>query len=528
MHRALLFLRALTAPKSHTNPPSSFWKAVIIRGASTSPKIEEVSSSKAPEVKVKNNKPITKSSTDPFGIEEHLVDSSSSSLLVQGNYSSSKSQNTETHQLPDDQDHESRRRERLSMYDGWLRNRIQIQENQSSNYDEEGEHAVAADEKIRLSKGGTVRLDSDNVPTRDGQFDTLSPDFIAQKEAEAAQSQEERKPQPKTTAFEFLRKHKAAEKAITTNIQPKSIAKLSVNFTTEDAPELDIESLDSNKVPKAYQLPDYNKITQGDMWNILKSQIIFQNDILVAMNKPFGIPMHSPARNCRHYIIQFLQNLAEHCSVPQLHPLHRLDRETTGILLFAKNEQMSAVIRQKFAKREIEKTYLAITKLCPQYSEGVIKIPIGEGIPGGSGKYRSVLKPDLRDYKISTSQTNCKEAETHFKVLSSIKDCAFLEIRPITGVKHQIRVHLGLGLGCPILGDHKYSHRDKMAPQRLPPQILHRLKLKQSKVREVPMHLHCSKISFELPTEVSKEPIFIHAKIPHYFTHTLRSLRLKK
>jgi 23S rRNA-/tRNA-specific pseudouridylate synthase len=213
-----------------------------------------------------------------------------------------------------------------------------------------------------------------------------------------------------------------------------------------------------------------------------------------------------------------------------VYPLHRLDKETSGVLLFAKDPRVAKVILEKFAMRNIEKTYLVITKLCPKIPEGTIKIPIGEGKVGGTDKFRMVLKPDLRKYEIKARQGDCREAITHFTVLNSIKEAAFLKVVPESGVKHQIRLHLGLGIGCPILGDHKYSHRDRMAPQRLHPLLLNRLKLKQSKVRELPLHLHCSSISFTLPEEFTKspDPIYVHAKVPNYFAHTLRAIGLSK
>uniref|UniRef100_F6QNS2 Pseudouridylate synthase RPUSD4, mitochondrial n=1 Tax=Ornithorhynchus anatinus TaxID=9258 RepID=F6QNS2_ORNAN len=86
-------------------------------------------------------------------------------------------------------------------------------------------------------------------------------------------------------------------------------------------------------------------------------------------------------------------------------------------------------------------------------------------------------------------------AVTQYRTLSGTTSCTLLELRPITGVKHQLRVHLAFGLGCPILGDHKYSNWNKLAPQKLPPVILKSLGLEQRKSRYIPLFLHAQRLT---------------------------------
>lgn len=93
------------------------------------------------------------------------------------------------------------------------------------------------------------------------------------------------------------------------------------------------------------------------------------------------------------------------------------------------------------------------------------------------------------------------------------------------GFQHQIRAHLAYGLGCPILGDHKYSHDVKMAPQKLPDEMLKQLNIKQTKVRYVPMHLHSYRII--LPEFWKNSNVFITAKLPLHFINNLKRLKLK-
>lgn len=102
----------------------------------------------------------------------------------------------------------------------------------------------------------------------------------------------------------------------------------------------------------------------------------------------------------------------------------------------------------------------------------------------------------------------------------------FLKVFPETGIRHQIRVHLGFGLRCPILGDHKYSYVDLLAPQKLPSDILLALRVRQSKVRHVPMHLHA--YVYMIPQAgTDGKNIFIKAPLPFHFRMNMSKLKLR-
>ncbi|CAG7785986.1 unnamed protein product [Allacma fusca] len=329
------------------------------------------------------------------------------------------------------------------------------------------------------------------------------------------------------TAAEFIKLMKFKEK------QEKEAADLTLKVAGKSikVPQSSVVVEPKEHIPKYYKQFNWHETTHADAWIYLRKNICFQNEFLVALNKPLGLPMHTPTASCRHTVIDFLKEFAEHCRVNEIFPCHRLDKDTTGVLLLAKSEKAAAAIKTKFANRSIIKQYFAIVKNCPPMREGTIKIPIGEGKIPNSEAFRAVLKPDLEKFNIRSMQKDCTEAVTWFKVLKSQRYAAFVEARPETGLTHQIRVHLAHGLSCPILGDHKYSHRDKMAPQRLHTEMLERLNVKQSKVRHLPLHLHCSKLEFTMPDGfMSKnfhEPIFVHARLPHFFAHTLKNLGLK-
>uniref|UniRef100_A0A8C9FVD4 Pseudouridylate synthase RPUSD4, mitochondrial n=1 Tax=Pavo cristatus TaxID=9049 RepID=A0A8C9FVD4_PAVCR len=108
----------------------------------------------------------------------------------------------------------------------------------------------------------------------------------------------------------------------------------------------------------------------------------------------------------------------------------------------------------------------------PDPTEGIVEIPMVEReVQSHQPHYKMTLAPNYcmspEDGKVLKIRKNhsAESAVTQYRVLASSSACSLLELQPITGVKHQLRVHLAYGLGCPILGDHKYSHWSKLAPQ---------------------------------------------------------------
>ncbi|MBN3309980.1 RUSD4 synthase, partial [Amia calva] len=119
-------------------------------------------------------------------------------------------------------------------------------------------------------------------------------------------------------------------------------------------------------------------------------------------------------------------------------------------------------------------------------------------------------------------QAHC--AVTRYRVLASSGACSLVELQPITGVKHQIRVHMAYGLGCQILGDHKYANWSKLAPQKLPDGVLKKLGLEQSKVRHLPIHLHTRQLV--LPGVEGHPEVTVNCPLPKFFCNSLRRLEI--
>ncbi|RUS74503.1 hypothetical protein EGW08_017734, partial [Elysia chlorotica] len=157
---------------------------------------------------------------------------------------------------------------------------------------------------------------------------------------------------------------------------------------------------------------------------------------------------------------------------------------------------------------------------------GTVDIPIGEGRIGG--RFRPVLRPLYRPSVhpgVKLSKAPSRAATTEYKVLSRNAKVGLVECTPLTnGVKHQLRVHLACGLNTPILGDHKYSHVARLAPQKLDTDTLALLKIRQAKVRHLALHLHLRSV---ILTDYKGRMIFLTTRPPAHFLDNLRSLKLQ-
>ncbi|XP_019911203.1 mitochondrial RNA pseudouridine synthase rpusd4 isoform X2 [Esox lucius] len=215
----------------------------------------------------------------------------------------------------------------------------------------------------------------------------------------------------------------------------------------------------------------------------------------------------------------------------QLHICLGLDKETTGTLLLARTKEALDCVQSLHRNHQVQRKYWVVTVGVPVPSEGVIDIPIIEReVTGAQPHYKMGLSPV---YRVSNggegvtkvrANRHAQGAVTQYRVLDSSNGCSLVELQPITGVKHQLRVHMAYGLGCAILGDHKYSHWIKLAPQKLPDGVLRKLGLEQSKARHLPLHLHARQLT--LPEFKGQRDITVSCPLPKFFTSTLRRLQI--
>ncbi|MBN3326458.1 RUSD4 synthase, partial [Atractosteus spatula] len=263
----------------------------------------------------------------------------------------------------------------------------------------------------------------------------------------------------------------------------------------------------------------------------LKRGILLANEQLVAINKPYGVPVHGGpgVKNSIADVLPVLAKMIGGMKAGPLHLCHRLDKETTGVMLLGKSEEAADHIHQLFKTHQVEKKYWVLSVGVPVPSEGVIDIPIIEKeIAGPQPHYKMSLSPLYRiseeGQKVSRVRANreAHSAVTQYRVLDSAGGCSLVELQPITGVKHQIRVHMAYGLGCQILGDHKYANWSKLAPQKLPEKVLQRLGLEQSKARHLPLHLHARGLILPGAPGVS-----LSCPLPRFFLGSLRRLGIQ-
>ena len=288
---------------------------------------------------------------------------------------------------------------------------------------------------------------------------------------------------------------------------------------------------------KKYKPPDLDKYTKKEVADLMISKIIYNDHDIVAIWKPYGMPMFGDTNGKTKYtkhknrfsLESFLPDIAKKVECEKLFEVHRLDSTTTGVVLYAKTKEMEMKLRKLFLERKVKKNYLAILNGTPQADSGIIDIPIGEGKVGE--RMRKTLRPDYNSSKIisnkKTSELESESAVTEYNILSTFNNSSFVSTQIETGRKHQIRAHLGLGLGTPILGDHKYSYPTQLGkPQNIHGDILMRMKLRKSKSRHLPIYLHARRITIPgvLP---DGNNLIIVASLPHFFSKTLQKLKLK-
>ena len=269
------------------------------------------------------------------------------------------------------------------------------------------------------------------------------------------------------------------------------------------------------------QVPDFSHVPASDIADLLRKNIIYDYNDIVAINKPYGLCSQG-GPGVRTSVEQLLPDILPSS---KLYLISKLDKSTTGVMLLAKTPEMATKLQTAFMENTPIKRYLVVTKNIPKLPSGEINIPIADGEV--NGKVRKTLKPyGNAEMKIpSKLSADADRAITRYRVLNHQKSCAILECVPLTSVKHQIRVHLAFGLNCPILGDHKYSHFDKIAPMKIHSDMLDRLRIRQSKVRHVAMHLHAR--SVVIPEFLDGQNFFVSAPLPSHFVKNIKQLKLK-
>ncbi len=186
--------------------------------------------------------------------------------------------------------------------------------------------------------------------------------------------------------------------------------------------------------------------------------IIYEDDDIVAIDKPAGIMTHGDGRNAVTTVADWFaqqypaskgvgetQRLPDGTELARPGVVHRLDTDTSGVLILAKTQEAHAFLKAAFQDREAKKTYLAFVYGAPKEKKGVIDFPIGRS---------------KKDFRLRSAQPKAggtlRDAVTKYEVLGDIGTHALLKVMPETGRTHQIRVHLK-AIHHPIVGDVLYA-----------------------------------------------------------------------
>ena len=197
-------------------------------------------------------------------------------------------------------------------------------------------------------------------------------------------------------------------------------------------------------------------------------KIIYENDDLLVIDKPAGLTVHPapghPSHTLVNAVLSHLNEIEDDGEVTRPGIVHRLDKDTSGVMLVAKNNVALANLADQFKARTVKKTYITLVKGILRPDKGVIDAPIGRD--SGDRKKMAV-----------TGESRGRAARTNYRVIRYVGKNTLLEIMPETGRTHQIRVHLA-AIGYPVFGDITYGKKSAFLNRQF---------------------LHAQKIGFNLP-----------------------------
>jgi len=247
----------------------------------------------------------------------------------------------------------------------------------------------------------------------------------------------------------------------------------------------------------------------------MEIKVLYEDEYVLALEKPSGILVHSDGRNKEETLVDWinknypgLSDVGEHQTlqngqiIKRPGIVHRLDKDTSGVILVGKTKEAHQFLKEQFQNRKVEKIYNAIVwgNFLSDKKEGVIDKPIGRS------------SSDFRKWSAEYgAKGEMREAETHYKVLAQGEidgeRVAYLEVKPKTGRTHQIRVHLK-SISHPVAGDKLYGPTSRN---------------KEDNIGFDRLALHAFSIKFELPNHTH---ITVESPLPEGFSLILSALRV--
>ena len=220
--------------------------------------------------------------------------------------------------------------------------------------------------------------------------------------------------------------------------------------------------------------------------------IIYEDDNIIVVNKPKGMVVHPANGNPNGTLVNAIMAICKDSLSGiggEIRPgiVHRLDKDTSGLLIIAKNDEAHVNMSEQIKSHEVKKTYIALVRGVIKENEATIDMPIGRS---------------QSDRKKMAVNKNGKNAVTHIKVLKRYDKYTLLEIHIETGRTHQIRVHLS-HIGYPIIGDYTYSNG-------------------KNEFGIIGQCLHAQRLEFKHP--ITQKKMKLEAPLPKYFEEILKKL----
>lgn len=221
-------------------------------------------------------------------------------------------------------------------------------------------------------------------------------------------------------------------------------------------------------------------------------EIIYEDNDIIVVNKPKGMVVHPANGNPDGTLVNAVMAISKNSlsgigGKIRLGIVHRLDKDTSGIIIVAKNDKAHINLSKQIKDREVKKIYIALVKGSVNENEATIDMPIGRS---------------TKDRKKMAVKKDGKQAITHFKVLKRYLNYTLLEVKIDTGRTHQIRVHMA-EIGHPVVGDIVYSKG-------------------KNEFGVVGQMLHAKSLDFTHPTTCKK--MHLEAELPQYFKEVIEKL----
>ena len=258
--------------------------------------------------------------------------------------------------------------------------------------------------------------------------------------------------------------------------------------------------VNGKKTKASYKVQENDKITLEEEMPkeiSLKAQempieIIYEDNYIIVVNKPKGLVVHPANGNPDGTLVNAIMAICKDSLSGiggELRPgiVHRLDKDTSGLLIVAKNDKAHINMSEQIKNHEVEKTYIALVRGFVKENEATINMPIGRS---------------TKDRKKMAVVNTGKEAITHFKVIERYDKYSLLEVKIETGRTHQIRVHLSQ-IGYPIVGDSVYSNG-------------------KNEWNIEGQCLHAKSLKFKHP--ITGKEMFLEAELPKYFEDVLNGI----